>query len=253
MNRVVIITSVVLLFCALNIGLMSSEERQKYYQRGNIVGEPPPVGVFLAAKGVARAVPLRSTDFVRAEWPAHKVPQNAIRSLNEIEDFFARRPLVSGTPLLLSDVTRKRLKLKPRRGFDSYSLLMEPKNYDERKFPVGAYVDVVDRFEDQNRVMLQKVKVLAVGKEGVFSSSSVSTKSSQIVRSGIFIELEVPEELARAATAKGEIRLRPFKAERANPMSDDESVTESEGEVMTNKKRKKKRREASGGRTKKSE
>lgn len=218
MQRVIAFITGILLVCAVIVFLLPAEERQKYYQ-GNqeIVGEPSPITVYLAARDLPRGTQLGVDDFREVKWPPHKVPRHRVEDLSNLSEHFARRELSTGMPLVRSDITMQRIELKGDSEKGTFEIVIDSGVHDERKMPLGSRVDIMKPGKKGERQVLARgVRVLAYNTEGVYQQDSPDTKSEKILKSGVTVRIESsPAQLALLKHSRGgPLVIRPERKSR---------------------------------------
>jgi|GEM_PF-4036944 len=97
--------SIILIVIALACGLIASIGISQVMARPEASAGPDTETIYVAASNLPNWKPLTAEMVKEEEWPAGKVPPDAVRSLEELEGKSPKYPLYPGEPIVMSKLT----------------------------------------------------------------------------------------------------------------------------------------------------
>ena len=227
--------SLILIFIALGCGLVATIGISQVMERNKGGGAAMKMDQILVAKAdidIGRALDANSVQL--EEWPAAKIPEGAVRSLDEVAGKFPQTRFYKGEPILLakiSDQNRSPMEFIPD-GYRTSTIKVDEDTVMEGIGP-GDRVDVLVFLKQGEEIrqtgvypILKNVRVFSKGSQ---TERTVDAKNQQ-VRSRTISLLVKPEqgrEIALAAQM-GKITLA-LRNPKDDPADDkDEAVSLSE-------------------------
>ena len=94
--------SIILIVIALACGLIASIGISQVMSKPESTAGPDTETIYVAANNLPNWKPLTAEMVKEEEWPAGKVPPDAVRSLEELEGKAPNYPMYPGEPIVLS-------------------------------------------------------------------------------------------------------------------------------------------------------
>jgi Flp pilus assembly protein CpaB len=138
--------SIVLIVIALACGLVASIGISQLIDRPDSDSEPKMETIYVAASNIPSWSELTPELLKQEEWPAGKVPQDAIRSIEEFEGKSPKYPLYPGEPIVQSKLTdgkAGRRSIRIPAGYQVVAVEVDVENALSGLISPGDKVDVL--------------------------------------------------------------------------------------------------------------
>ena len=185
--------SIILIVIALACGLIASIGISQVMTKPDAPAAPETETIYVAASNVPNWKSLTAEMVREEEWPAGKVPPDAVRSLEELEGKAPRYPLYPGEPIVLTKLTDANGDQASERipeGHQVFAVKVDKESALSGLISPGDKVDVLcfirgrggnDRLQTGTRTILRNTTVFAVndrierqGEEGSIDAKTVS-------------------------------------------------------------------------------
>jgi len=202
--------SLILIFIALGCGLVASIGISQVMDRGGAGGSLEMEQILVALNDIDISAKLDDKNVKLEDWPKNKIPEGAIRRLDDVKDKFANSRFFKGEPIHVSKVTDSPLSTANKIP-DGYRAM--PVKVDEdtvmKAIAPGDRVDVMVflKRDVQNGIVntgaftiLKNVRVFAVNTNTERNSDSTSKAEGGMFRTvSLLLKPEHTRELAVAA------------------------------------------------------
>lgn len=207
--------SMILIGIALGCGLIAAIGTLHYLGGKDRSGQLATVRIAVAKTEININEPLVAENVELAEWPRERVPQSAIRDLQQVQNMYARTRLYPGEPILRDKVMAAGdsiRSLKVPIGFRVVSAKVTQDSSVSNLVEPGDRVDIVlltkqgkDTPVSMAKTILKAVRVFAVNSETTRSTDPA--KSVQEVRTVSFLVTPDQAERLLMAADFGQIKL----------------------------------------------
>jgi pilus assembly protein CpaB len=167
--------SLIMLFVSLGFGLVAAIGISQVMGRNKASAESQvkKVPVLVARKPIDHETVLNEESVAIEEWPVNIVPEDALKSLKELENMVVATRILKGLPLLKSNLMDanavKRLPIPP--GKKVLAIPMESDETINGLLQPGDRVDIIGVFKEQSgtkqvsssRTFLKNIQVFSVG------------------------------------------------------------------------------------------
>lgn len=182
--------SIILIVIALACGLIASIGISSMIDRPDGSDEPTTEMIYVAASNIPSWSQLKPELVREEEWPIGKVPQDAVRSVEEFEGKSPKYPLYPGEPIVLSkltDETSGQPSVRIPAGHQVFAIAVEIENALAGLVSPGDKVDVLCYIGSSNNSFTSReggANRLATGTRTILRNVTVFAVNDQIERQG---------------------------------------------------------------------
>ena len=182
--------SIILIVIALACGLIASIGISSMIDRPEGSDEPTTETIYVAASNIPSWSQLKPELVREEEWPIGKVPQDAVRSVEEFEGKSPRYPLYPGEPIVLSKLTDEsggQASVRIPAGHQVFAIAVEIENALAGLVSPGDKVDVLCYIGSSNNSFTSRKggdHRLATGTRTILRNVTVFAVNDQIERQG---------------------------------------------------------------------
>lgn len=206
--------SLILLVVALGCGMIAAVGVSKTLMNSDGPVTESTTEIFVAVKDLLHGQAISAENVKLEKWPSNRIPEGALRSLEQIEGKFSNQSIFAGEPLLEKKISDSRETFSTRipTGFRIFDI-----EGSAGYIKPGDHVDIVGTFESGGRNSIPETRTVMRNVQ-VFGIDGITTRdseSSNEKKRGSIFQLLVKETQVEALTLAenlGDLRLnlRPF-------------------------------------------